>query len=166
MGRLRAGPREAGERTPRSRIRPTCRRRSWLDATITAMAADCQFTPVVRRLSCLRGISTLTAFSLAVEIGDWDRFTGASIDAYLGLVPSKHSSGSSRSQGAITETGHSHTRRMLVESAWHHRKPYRPTAAQRRRWDLAPPTAVARPEPATIACTSGGSPTPSTRNVR
>ena len=43
-------------------------RRDWLDVAIMEMAADGQFTPVVRRLSCLRGISTLTAFSLAVEI--------------------------------------------------------------------------------------------------
>jgi hypothetical protein len=108
------------------------------------MAADGRFTPVVRRLSCLRGISTLTAFSLAVEIGDWDRFTGAGIAAYLGLVPSEHSSGASRSQGSITRTGNGHARRLLVEAAWHHRKPYRPTAVLRRRWQLAPPAAVAR----------------------
>jgi transposase len=60
---------------------------------------------VVHRLACLRGISTLTAFALAVEIGDWDRFSGGSIGAYLGLVPSEHSSGASRAQGTITKTG-------------------------------------------------------------
>ena len=119
-------------------------RRDRLDAAIVAMAADSEFTPVVRRLACLRGISTLTAFSLAVEIGDWDRFTGASIGAYLGLVPSEHSSGASRSQGGITKTGNSHARHLLVEAAWHHRKPYRPTAILRRRWEAAPPAAVAR----------------------
>ncbi len=119
-------------------------RRDRLDAAILEMAADGQFTPVVRRLSCLRGISTLTAFSLAVEIGDWDRFTGAGIGAYLGLVPSEHSSGASRSQGSITKTGNAHVRRLLVEAAWHHRKPYRPTAVLRRRWQLASPAAVAR----------------------
>jgi hypothetical protein len=41
------------------------------------------------RLGCLRGIDTLTSFALAVEIGDWDRFTGASIGACLGLVPTR-----------------------------------------------------------------------------
>ena len=51
-----------------------CRDR--LDAAIEAMAADSAFTPVVRRLGCLRGISTLTGFGLAVEIGDWERLTG------------------------------------------------------------------------------------------
>src|SRR5665647_2563910 len=40
-------------------------------AAITAMAADSECPPVVRRLSCLRGVSTLTSFALAIEIGDW-----------------------------------------------------------------------------------------------
>ena len=52
-------------------------RRDRLDAAIAEMAADSEFTPVVRRLGCLRGISTLTGFALAVEIGDWHRFTGS-----------------------------------------------------------------------------------------
>ena len=114
------------------------------DAQITARAADSEFTPVMRRLACRRGISTLTAFSLAVEIGEWDRFTVASIGAYLGLVPIEDSSGDSRHQGSITETGNSHARRLLVGAAWHHRKTYRPTAVLRRRWELATPAARAR----------------------
>ena len=56
-----------------------------LDAAIEQMAADSEFTPVVRRLGCLRGISTLTGFALAVEIGDWHRFTGNSIGSFVGL---------------------------------------------------------------------------------
>ncbi len=119
-------------------------RRDRLDEKITAMAGDCEFTPIARRLACLRGISTLTSFALAVEIGDWDRFTGSSIGAYLGLVPSEHSSGQSRSQGAITKTGNTHVRRLLVEAAWHHRTPYRPSPVLQRRWDLAPGAARAR----------------------
>ena len=74
------------------------------------------------------GLSTLTGFGLAVEIGDWDRFTGASIGAYLGLVPTEHPPAASRSQGSITKTGNTHARRLLVEAAWHHRKPYRAPA--------------------------------------
>ena len=77
----------------------TLARRDRLDAAITAMAADSAFTPVVTRLGCLRGVSTLTAFGLAVEIGDWHRLTGRSIGAYLGLVPTESSSGASRSPG-------------------------------------------------------------------
>jgi len=119
-------------------------RRDRLDAAIAAMAVDSEFTPVVRRLGCLRGVSTLTAFGLAVEIGDWSRLTGRSIGAYLGLVPTEYSSGVSRVQGSITRTGNAHARRLLIEAAWHHRRPYRPGVELRRRWQAASPTARRR----------------------
>jgi transposase len=108
------------------------------------MAADSVFTPVITRLGCLRGISTLTAFGLATEIGDWDRLSGRSIGAYLGLVPTEYSSGATRSQGGVTKAGSGHVRRLLIEAAWHHRAPYRPGLALRRRWDQASPAARAR----------------------
>ncbi|WP_220136386.1 transposase [Streptomyces himalayensis] len=63
------------------------------------------------------------SFGLAVEVGDWQRFTGATIGAYLGLVPSEHSSGTNRTLGPITKTGNSHARRLLVEASWQHYKP-------------------------------------------
>jgi transposase len=120
-------------------------RRDRLDKAITTMAADSPFTPVVHRLGCLRGVSTLTAFGLAVEIGDWQRLTGRSIGAYLGMVPAEHSSGQSRSLGGITKTGNGHARRLLIEAAWHHRPPYRaPGADLRRRWEHAPAAVAAR----------------------
>src|SRR6202011_4858494 len=122
----------------------TVDRRDRLDTAIAAMAADSDYTPVVTRLGCLRGVSTLTAFALAVEIGDWQRLTGRSIGAYLGLVPCESSSGATRSQGPITKTGNGHARRLLIEAAWHHRAPYRPGAALRRRWEQATPAARAR----------------------
>jgi transposase len=108
------------------------------------MAAHSRYTDVVNRLGCLRGVSTLTAFALAVEIGDWHRLTGASIGAYLGLVPVESSSGTKQSRGSITKAGNTHARRLLVEAAWHHHRPYRPSAALRKRWELAPAAAVAR----------------------
>jgi transposase len=116
----------------------TLARRDRLDAAIEAMAADSEFTDVVHRLGCLRGISTLTGFALAVEIGDWHRLTGSTIGAYVGLVPSESSSGTSRSQGRITKTGNTHVRRLLVEAAWHHRRAYRPSKDLQARWNLAP----------------------------
>ena len=119
-------------------------RRDRLDAAITALAADSEFTPVVHRLGCLRGVSTLTAFALAVEIGDWHRFTGNTIGSFVGLVPSEHSSGSSRIQGPVTKTGNGHARRLLVEAAWHHRARYAPGTTMRERWELAPAAARAR----------------------
>jgi transposase len=122
----------------------TTARRARLDEKIIALAGDSEFTAVTRRLACLRGISTLTGFALAVEIGDWDRFSGGSIGAYLGMVPSEHSSGQTRSQGGITKTGNTHVRRLLIEAAWHHRTTYRPGIVLQRRWDQAPAAARAR----------------------
>jgi transposase len=123
----------------------TVQRRDRLDEAITAMAENSEYTDLVRRLGCLRGISTLTGFGLAVEIGDWHRFTGATLGAFLGLVPTESSSGQSRSQGSITKTGNGHARRLLVEAAWHHRKTYRsPGQVMRTRWEQAPAAARAR----------------------
>ena len=131
-------------------------RRDRLDAAIAAMAADCEFTPVVRRLGCLRGIGTLTGFALAVEIGDWDRFTGNTIGSFVGLVPSEYSSGQSRVQGSITKTGNSHVRRLLVEAAWHHRARYGPARPCATGGSSPSPAARARGDEATGGCTTAG----------
>jgi transposase len=122
----------------------TLDRRNRLDQAIVEMAANSQYTALVRRLGCLRGVSVLTGFGLAVEVGDWHRFTGATIGAYLGLVPTEASSGAQRWQGSITKAGNTHARRLLIEAAWHHRRSYRPSALMRARWNLASPEAKAR----------------------
>ena len=122
----------------------TTDRRDRLDAQIADLAPGSEYAPIMRRLCCLRGISLLTGFGLAVEIGDWARFTGSTTAAYLGLVPSESSSGESRSQGSITKAGNRHARRLLVEAAWHHNKPYRPSPPLRARWQAAGPVAAAR----------------------
>jgi transposase len=104
-------------------------RRDRLDQAIAELAATPPYRDVVARLSCLRGISTLTALALTVELGDWQRFQPAALGAFLGLVPSEHPSGEQRRQGRITKTGNSHARRLLVEAAWHQRRPLRPSIA-------------------------------------
>jgi transposase len=119
-------------------------RRARLDKAIVEMAHEPLWWPTVSRLACLRGISTLTAFGLAVEVGDWTRFNGSTIGAYLGLVPTESSSGEGRRQGSITKTGNTHARRLLVEAAWHHRRPYRPTKTMCDRWEAAPVLARTR----------------------
>ena len=122
----------------------TVDRRDRLDRLIADLAPGSEYAAIMHRLCCLRGISLLTGFGLAVEIGDWTRFTGSAIAAYLGLVPSESSSGESRSQGSITKAGNRHARRLLVEAAWHHNKPYRPSPPLRARWRAAGPVAAAR----------------------
>lgn len=100
--------------------------------------------PRVQRLRCFRGIDDLTALTIAAELGDARRFaTAPSLMAYVGLVPSEHSSGSKRVQGAITKTGNAHLRRVLVESAWHYRHHPFISAALRARQRGAPAAVVA-----------------------
>lgn len=99
----------------------------------------------VERLRCFRGIDDLTALTIAAELGDARRFPrAASTMAFVGLVPSEHSSGAKRMQGAITKTGNAHVRRVLVEAAWHYR--HRPfvSDALRRRQQGAPAAIVAQ----------------------
>jgi transposase len=97
-----------------------------LERAIRESAEQEPWRALVGRLRCLRGIETLTALALVTEIGDFDRFTTAEqFMAFVGLVPTEHSSGEKRRQGSITKVGNSHVRRLLVESAWHARR--RPT---------------------------------------
>ena len=123
----------------------TADRRDRLDKTIIALAADPAWSPMVRRLSCLRGVSTLTAFALAVEVGDWTRFTGNTIGAFLGLVPTERAFLRCQPQPGLDHQGREHARRLLVEAAWHHKQPYRsPSKTMRDRRELAPAAAKAR----------------------
>jgi transposase len=97
----------------------------------------------VARLRCFRGIDDLTALTIAAELGDPRRFaTAPSVMAYVGLVPSEHSSGARRARGRITKTGNAHLRRVLVESAWHYRHHPFVSAAVRLRQKGAPETAI------------------------
>jgi transposase len=108
-------------------------RRDALDEAIAELAEQPPFAETVGRLRCLRGVSTLTAFALTVELGDWARFRPQSLGPFLGLTPSEHSSGERRRLGAITKTGNTHARRLLVEAAWQQRRPLRESATLTRR---------------------------------
>jgi len=80
--------------------------------------------PLVEALQGLRGFQLVASMVVASEIGDFLRFGHPrSLMAYLGLVPSEHSSSNRRRQGAITKCGNSHVRWILVEAAHHYRLP-------------------------------------------
>ncbi len=99
-------------------------RRDTLEATISELIPDSPWAQTVARLRCLRGIDTLSAVGLCTEVGDFARFARAGhVMSFLGLVPSEHSSGQTRRQGQITKSGSGHGRRLLVEAAWHYRRP-------------------------------------------
>lgn len=105
-----------------------------LDKQIESAAAESVFWPVIEGLMALRGVNLLTATTIVAEIGDLKRFTSApQLMAYLGVVPSEHSSGGTKSRGGITKTGNGHVRRVLVEAAWTYRHPARKTTVLQRR---------------------------------
>jgi len=109
-------------------------RRERLDRALADLADHEQWALLVGRLRCLRGIDTLSAVGLVAELGDVERFAHPKqLAAYLGLVPSEQSSGTRRRQGAITKAGSKHARRLLVEAAWHYRRPPRVSQDLRRR---------------------------------
>lgn len=101
-------------------------RKAALDERLSRLAGDERLWPTVSRLRAFRGLDTLTALALHLELGaDWTRFGSARhLFSWLGLTPALAQSGESRTQGSITKTGSSYARRLLVESAWHYaRKP-------------------------------------------
>jgi len=97
-----------------------------LNAHLMRALPEWSLAPVVDSLVALRGVDKLAAIVLLAELGDISRFDSPKqLMAFLGLVPSEHSSGPRRRQGGITLTGNAHARRMLVESAWSYRFPAR-----------------------------------------
>ena len=97
-------------------------RKAALAERLSHLATDEQWWPTVARLRCFRGVDTLSALALHLELGgDWQRFQKATaLSAWLGLIPSLNQSGESSRQGAITKTGSALARRLLVEAAWHY----------------------------------------------
>jgi transposase len=101
-------------------------RRDRLEAHINAALPDWSLAPVVRALQALRGMALVVAATIVAELGDITRFANPrQFMAYLGLVPSEHSSGSTRRQSGITKAGNGAARRMLIEAAWSYRFPAR-----------------------------------------
>lgn len=100
-------------------------RLSSLDAQLALVAQQDPWREPVGWLRCFHGIDTVTALMIVAELHGFARFrTPRHLMAYLGLVPSEHTSAEKHRRGAITKTGNRHVRRLLVEAAWHYR--YRP----------------------------------------
>ncbi len=113
---------EAGEREAR------------LAKDIEALVERWSLKPLVDALMGFRGIRLVTAVTIAAELGEMRRFgSPRELMAYLGLVPSEHSSGARIRRGAINKAGNGHVRRVLVESAWSYRFQPRMSRAISRR---------------------------------
>ena len=101
-------------------------RRDRLTAQIEAMLPDWTLAPVVAAVQTMRDMAFVNAATLIAELGDLSRFANPrQLMAYLGLVPSEHSSGASVRRGGLTKAGNSAVRRLLIEAAWCYRFPAR-----------------------------------------
>ena len=81
---------------------------------------------------------------LVTEIGGFWRFEHLDkLMAYVGPVPSEHSSGSTRRQGSITKTGNSRVRHVLAQAAWNLSVAASARAVLRRRQEGQSPHAGA-----------------------
>jgi transposase len=101
-------------------------RRDRIDGYLRAQIPTWSLFPLVHNLSALRGLDKIASAGLAAAMGDPSRFASApDFMAYLGLVPSEHSSGPKRCIGAITKTGDVHARTLLIEAAHSYRFPAR-----------------------------------------
>jgi transposase len=94
---------------------------------------------LVSAVMTLRGLDVVAATTVVAELGDLRRFAHPrELMGYLGLVPSEHTSGSKRRLGAITKTGNSHVRRVLIEAAWNYRYPARISRVLQLRQERQP----------------------------
>lgn len=101
-----------------------------LEKEVYSYAKQSRWYARVEALRCLKGIETMTAFSLVAEVGVFSRFGSArAFSSWLGLVPSENSSGERVRRGNITKAGNSHLRKQLVESSWH----YTRASSERKR---------------------------------
>jgi len=118
-------------------------RLSSLDKQVQQLAERVQYREIVGLLRCFRGIDTLTAITTITEIFEFARFESPrALMAYLGLVPSEHSSGDRRRPGSITKAGNKRVRRLLVESSWHYRHRASVSRELKRRRDGQPQWAI------------------------
>ena len=98
------------------------RRLRAMDAELEKAAQLPLYREHVAWLRCFRGIDTIIAMIFVAELHGVERFESPrALSAYLGLVPSLHSSGESAKRGGITKTGNGHIRRALIQAAWQYR---------------------------------------------
>jgi transposase len=107
-------------------VRQGEQRRDRVDGYLRAQIANWSLFPLVQNLCALRGLDMIAGAGLAAAIGDPSRFaTAPHFMAYLGLVPSEHTSGPKRRVGGITKAGDIHARTLLIEAAHSYRYPAR-----------------------------------------
>lgn len=118
----------------RAAIRGSQQREARVESGLYACAEESAHADLIRALQVLRGVGPLTAITIVTEVGDFRRFaTARHLMAYIGLIPSEHSSGPAQRRGHITKAGNHLLRHVLIESAHHARRPPQVSPELRRR---------------------------------
>ena len=114
-------------------------RRDRLVRQIEELMPNWSLARVGTALQAMRGVALVVAVTVVAEVGDFHRFANPrQLMAYLGLVPSEHSSGKSVRRGAITKAGNALARRVLIEGAWTYRMPARVSRKLHDRLEALP----------------------------
>lgn len=115
-----------------------------LEADIERMLPGWKMAPVVRSLQAMRGIGPVTAAAIAAETGDMNRFASPEpYMAFIGIIPSEHSTGDKILRGKITKTGNSHLRYAFVEAAKQYSHRAAVTRALKKRQEGLPKDVIA-----------------------
>ena len=110
-----------------------------LDNELFYQVQSWRFYPVVQAVQAMRGVRLTVAVGTIAELGDLRRFDHPDkLMAYLGLVPSEHTSSAHRRQGAITKCGNGRARRLLVEAAHTYHHPAKVSTEMQKRQEGLP----------------------------
>jgi len=111
-----------------------------LETCLEKEAEKPRYQEPVRLLKAFRGIATITALTLACELGDIRRFEHPrQLMGYLGLVPSEYTSANKTHRGAITKAGNRHARKAIVSAAWKYAvRPTRSHSLKQRQQTVNP----------------------------
>lgn len=103
------------------------------DAVVTREAAA---DPLVRRLQTVPGVGPVVALTFQATLDTPDRFGGDArrAAAFVGVVPTEHSSGEHQRRGGITKLGSRELRAVLIQASWVVWRSSTPRAAALRRW--------------------------------
>jgi transposase len=87
----------------------------WCDQQVRHHARS---SPEARRAADITGIGELGASALVASVGEFRQFrSGEQFAAWLGVVPSQHSSGGKASLGGITKRGDDYLRMLMIQGA-------------------------------------------------
>lgn len=105
---------------------------------IAVLAKNEKYAEAHKALSCYRGINSIYAMKIILEIGDIRRFSHPTkLVSYIGLDISEYSSGGKERKGGITKLGNKVIRTALIEACQSaKRRPQVHVTLKRRRKDV------------------------------